>query len=359
MTSAPSTEVGVFEGSDAEWDEFVSAHREGRFCHRTAYLETVRAVYGFRPQRLALRRGGKLVGALAASACRSLLFGRKWVSVPFGEYGGFLVDDAAGADGTSRLVDLARRSAAAGRATALEANGVLGLPDSLAALFTRSAPYELAVLDLAPGPDHLIEKDFKYEVRKAIKKAERAGLTTREASDAETIERVFYPLWLGSMKRLGVPPHAPSYFLEMKARFGPDLTIEWTERDGRPVAALLGIRTGARVQIIATASRPEDWQDRPNDLAHWGFIRRACGIGARWFDFGSVRYEGQRHYKEKWAVTFAPAAHWILDLRAGARPKTFNSSSRTMERASQLWSKYVPDGVARWIGPTIRGALLR
>ncbi len=355
----PTAVVGPYDGSTQDWDAYVASHAEGRFCQLTAYLETVSAVYGFPPRRYAIRQNGRLSGVFAASACRSLLFGRKWVFVPYGEYGGFLLDSSAGEDAASRLLEASREAAMRERGTALEINGLLGLPQPLASTFAAAAPYELAMLDLSPGPERLLEKGFKYEVRKAIRKAERAGLTTREASDPDTVRQVFYPLWLDSMRRLGVPPHGPTYFLELKARFGSDLGIVWTERAGRPVAALLGIRCGPRVQVIATASRPEDWQDRPNDLAHWAYIQLACEAGVRWFDFGSVRYAGQRHYKEKWAVTFQPAAHWILDLRKGRLPKTFNSSSRAMDSASRVWRTMVPNAAARWMGPMIRRALLR
>jgi CelD/BcsL family acetyltransferase involved in cellulose biosynthesis len=351
--------VGPWEGSAAEWDAFVVSHPDARFCHLSGYLETVNAVYGFPARRFAVLRDGRISGVLAASACRSLVFGRKWVSVPYGEYGGFLLGPTLDSDVAGELLGAARGAAAAEGASVLEVNGILGLPEASASHFAAPVRYELAVLDLSPGAERLLAKEFKYEVRKAIRKAERAGLVTREASDPETIRRDFYPLWLRSMQRLGVPPHGPEYFLELKSRFGSDLAIEWTERGGQLVAALLGIRCGSRVQVIATASRPEDWEDRPNDLAHWGYIRRACDAGVRWFDFGSVRYEGQRHYKEKWAAVFTPAAHWILDLRASRVPKTFDSSSRTMELASRAWRKLVPESVATLLGPLVRKTLLR
>ena len=351
--------VGPFDGADREWNAFVAAHPEGRFCHRSEYLEAVHAAYGFPARRFAIRRDGRLLGVLAASACRSLLFGRKWVSVPYGEYGGFLIDPAAEAADVARLVEAAGDAARSERARHFELNGILGLSGAAAGAFVSAVPYEVAVLDLAPGPDFLLEKGFKYEVRKAIRKAERASLTTREASDPDTIRDVFYPLWLDNMRRLGAPPHAVEYFLELKERFGADFGIEWTERAGKPIAALAGIRSGPRVQVFATASRPDDWQDRPNDLAYWGYIRRACQAGARLFDFGSVRYEGQRHYKEKWAAAFHPAAHWMLPLWGERVATTFDSSSSTLETASKLWSAYVPAGVARRLGPAIRGLLLR
>lgn len=352
-------EAGPFQGPDDEWDAYVRAHPEGRFCHLSGYLEAVRASYGAVPHRFALRHDGRLCGVVAASAARTLLFGRKWVSLPYGEYGGFLVDadvpaDAARALGGA-LVGAARRAGA----RAVEVNGLLGLPDGVADDFEPAVRYELAMLDLSPGPEALFEKRFKYEVRKAVRKAESRGLVAREASDPDTLRDVFYPMFLASMHRLGVPPHGLRYFVELKARFGDDVRVLWAERDGRPLAGLFGVRTGPRVQVTVTVSTPEGWEDRPNDLAHWAFIKWACEIGARWFDFGSVRYEGQHHYKSKWAATFVPAAHWVAPLATHVKRATFDSSSGAMARASAVWKRTVPLGITAWLGPIVRRQLLR
>jgi hypothetical protein len=352
--------IGRFDGTRDEWDDYVRAHSEARFCHSTAYQLAVREGYGLEPIRFALRRSGRMCGVFGVAAGRSMIFGRKWISMPYGEYGGFLIDPDVPDQEARRFAEVVIEEARRSSVGCVEVNGILGLasdPDSQT--FRPAVGYEVAVLDLSPGPKALLEKTVTYEVRKAIRKAESRGLTAREASDRRTIREIFYPMHLDSMRRLGVPPHSQRYFLGLKAGFGEDMKIFWAERDGMVQAGLLGIRSGARVQIIATVSRPDGWEDRPNDLAHWAFISWACEQGVRWFDFGSVRYEGQRRFKKKWGVAFSPAAHWIAHLSGTRRVATFDSSSESLSLASRAWKAAVPLPATRWLGPLLRKQLLR
>jgi CelD/BcsL family acetyltransferase involved in cellulose biosynthesis len=359
MTVVNGYAAGVYDGPAEDWDAYVLRHPQGRFCHLTQYQRAVDASYGLRAVPFALRRGSQLCGILSISAGRSLLFGRKWISMPYGEYGGFLFDADVEPSQARRLVTAVIDQARKHAVRSIEINGLLGLPEGVEEYFAPSAGYESAVLDLSPGPAALLEKVFTYEVRKALRKAESRSLTAHEASDPDTLARVFYPLHLNSMHRLGVPPHAPQYFTALKAAFGEDMKIFWAEREGKRLAGLLGIRSGDRVQIFATVSTPDGWEDRPNDLAHWAFIRWACEAGVRWFDFGSVRYEGQRRFKKKWGVAFAPAAHWVAGLGAGTRAVTFDSTSESLSRASRIWKATIPIPVTRWLGPVLRKQLLR
>lgn len=359
MSAVDTYHAGRFHGEPEEWDRYVLAHPEGRFCHLTAYQQAVRGSYGLEATPFVLRRGGQLCGVLPVSAGRSVIFGRKWISMPYGEYGGFLLDPDVPEAEVGRFAGAVIEQARRASVRCIEINGILGLRNGSGDSFAASVGYEAAVLDLSPGPDALLEKTFTYEVRKALRKAESRGLTTREASDPQTLRDVFYPMHLDSMRRLGVPPHGPGYFSELKSAFGDDMKIFWAERDGVLQAGLLGIRSGPRVQIFATVSRPEGWEDRPNDLAHWAFICWACKEGARWFDFGSVRYEGQRRFKKKWGASFVPAAHWVADLSGGRATATFDSSSESLSRASRIWKAVVPTPATRWLGPILRRQLLR
>lgn len=346
-----------YDESNDAWDEYVRQHPEGRFCHLTAYQSTLRKSFSFHSHRFALWRDGRLCAVIPLCEGRSLLFSNKWVSMPYTEYGGFLADHDVPAQELAGLVAAVSRAASRASVRGLELNGLLGLQQN--ETFVPAVSYDAAVLDLGPGPDDLFKKVFAHEVRKAIRKAESRGLKTHEASDQDIIADLFYPMYLENMHRLGVPPLGLSYFTALRAGFGDDLRIFWAERDGQPVAGLLGIRSGSRVQITVTVSTPVSWEDRPNDLTHWAFVRWACEVGARWFDFGSVRYEGQRHYKKKWGAEFRPAAHWVANLGSRHLPVVFDSSSPTMSRASRLWKAGVPLRATPWLGPMIRRQLLR
>ena len=69
--------------------------------------------------------------------------------------------------------------------------------------------------------------------------------------------------------------------------------------DSTPIAGLLGFACGTRVNIINTVSDPDHWNLKANDLLHWEAIKRTAAAGHRFFDFGSVRYEGQSTVQEE------------------------------------------------------------
>ena len=106
-------------------------------------------------------------------------------------------------------------------------------------------------------------------------------------------------------------------------------------------------------------SRPAAWELRPNDLIHWEYIQWAHRQGFQRFDFGSIRYEGQLHYKKKWGCTIADHAYYYVRVDHAAGAETFDSSSPRMKRMSELWAKHMPPAAARMLGPAIRKNLIR
>lgn len=343
------------------WNAFVLGHAEARFCHLFEYGDVV-ACYGYRPIRLAFRKNGSIVAVLPAAAARSLFFGRKLVSQPFSEYGGLLVDPVLGVAETrdiARLLD--GYFQANGRFRVLEMHGNRGVPAEIRdELFVPQNRHHTAILALTKPADEIWKQVVDYSVRKGVNKARKEGLTAIEECSETVLRDRFYPLYLKSMKRLGVPPHSLAYYLRCHEHFGDAMKIFWAVRDGRFLAGLLGFTCGSRVNIVNTVSEPEAWKYSPNDLIHWEFIRWACENGFRYFDFGSVRYDGQRTFKKKWGTIFEDYAYYVICRDAVQEANaTFSSSSASMTRLSKIWSAYVPDAIARAAGPFARKHLIR
>ena len=347
----------------AAWDDFVLRHAEGRFCHLFKYSETVRC-YGYRPRRVAFtyrdaQRYGEIAALLPFTETSNYGYAHRLISQPFCEYGGVLLDPRLSGDEIKLLIETLQRYLAVAMPLAvLEIHGNLGVPPEQRELFVQRNPHLLALLPLDDGSDHLWKKTIKYETRKAVNQARRADVTVVQECNQDVIRQHFFPLYSASMKRLGVPPHNIQYYLDCERMLGERMQIFWAIKDSKRIAALLGFNSGVRTAIINTVSDPASWQYRPNDLLHWEYICSAIESGCAYFDFGSVRYEGQRLYKSKWGCTFIDQAYGF----ASARPqsvRTFNSSSSTMERLSHVWARYVPQSLADRLGPRIRQVLAR
>ena len=344
------------------WDAYVENHPESRFCQLYAY-RCLEDVYGYKPRYAAFRKGGRLVGVLPAFEVKSLLFGRRLVSQPFSEYGGLLLDRDLSGEDFREIIGYLTQIAESRGARALEMHGRQGIGpcDSEPYLIKRNAQ-SYAYLPLEKPLEEIWAKIITHQVRKAVQKAQRSNVEVVERSDPETIVRDFYPLYVSSMTRLGVPPHSIRYYARAKAAYGDRLRIFWAMHDGVPIAGLLGFACGKRINIINIVSDERHWEVRPNDLVHWEYIKWAHANGYQYFDFGSIRYEGQLHYKKKWGCVIDDHGYYFLRKNGDTQEKqaaTFDSSSPAMKRLSELWSKYVPRQVSCFIGPFLRKHLVR
>ncbi len=351
----------VADYPDAQsWDSYVENHPQGRYCHLFAY-RALEGVYGYKPHYFGFLRQDRLVGVLPMFEASSLLFGKRLVSQPFSEYGGFLVDDDWSEPEFRQALEAVEAFAAARGVSELELHGRQGLPagrwpEHLA----LSNAQHCAWLALDRPLEALYEQVVTHQVRKAVQKARREGVTAEEASDSETLRRRFFPLYVSSMKRLGTPSHGLRFYLAAKQAFGDKMRIVWAFSQGAPIAGLLGFSCGRRVNIINIVSDERYWELRPNDLVHWEYIEWAHRSGFRVFDFGSIRYEGQLKYKRKWGCTIEEHGYYFPRWNAGRNDYgTFDSSSSAMDRMSHLWAKFVPVPVARAAGPLLRRHLVR
>jgi lipid II:glycine glycyltransferase (peptidoglycan interpeptide bridge formation enzyme) len=344
------------------WDEYVLTHPEGRFCHLMGYKKVVERTYGYKAIYFAIEKDNRIVGIFPSFLCKSIFFGKKILSQPFSEYGGILAHELTQSD-YEKVFEALGETMSETKVNLIEIHGGFGIPENikekcLSPIFS----HHCALLRLDDKVDEIWKKRISYEARKAVRKAERNGVICYEKVDADMITNKFYPLFLACMKRLGVPPHPVAYYVECYEHLKDYLKIFWAEYEGKIIAALLGFAVGKGIHIINTVSDEKHWEKRPNDLCHWNFIKWGGENRYEYFDLGSVRYEGQRRYKEKWGAKLKEYAHYLLITDSGKRKvkfKTFDSSSKSMGFLSSVWHKFVPLKVSKFLGPKVRKQLAR
>lgn len=341
------------------WDGFIENQPEARFSHLSSYGGVVDC-YGYTPRNICFLKGDEIIAALPAVQASSLIFGRRWISQPFSEYGGILISDTATEEEVNTILSLLKDYAAK-KGIEIEMHGNYGVPEAIRQTAFQSAnEHAIAFLDIRDEADNIWKNVISYEARKAVNKATRAGIKIVDKCTSELIRDSFYPLYLQSMKRLGAPPHSIDYYLNSQRLYKDKMIILWAVLDDTKIAALLGFACGKRISIINIVSDPAFWNHRPNDLLHWQFICKAIQEGYEFFDFGSVRYGGQEHFKKKWGCQMTPYAYYFLSKQAdSSAPRTFNSSSAFMKKSADLWNKHVPIGVTAVLGPIIRKHLTR
>ena len=346
----------LHSGNRQEWDNFVNSHPEGRFSQLAGYKDVVEKTFNYKPSYWLFRgKGRKVKAVFPLFIKKSWLLGNKIVSQPFCEYGGPLGSNLTEEDAVlvrSRLHALLEEH----RVPFLEVHGGLGLPqDSMKSLLLEKPLHQYAVLRLTSS-DEVWDKKLDRMVRKAVRKSQRSELECTQQTNEKTIKETFYPLYLCSMKKFGTPPHPLSFFLYC-LQYLPEYMKLFTVRyQDETIAALLGFVTGKRVHIIITASNEKHWDKRPNDLAHWEFVKWACDNGYEYFDFGPVRYAGQRQFKEKWGVDLFDYSYFYLSRQGNELPQIDAYSGRAKFLAS-LWRRLVPLPLTGIVGPWFRKQL--
>jgi hypothetical protein len=154
------------------------------------------------------REEGRIRAVFPSFFHGACITGKKLISQPFSEYGGILfAPDAEPAERRAILSGLplvVEKSREKERLAYLEIRGFPDLGEGEAELFQKIRLYERAVLPLDPALKLWDRVD--YSVRKNVRRARSSGLELRPLKTPEDIRRVFYPLHLRSLKRLGSPP---------------------------------------------------------------------------------------------------------------------------------------------------------
>jgi hypothetical protein len=343
-----------------KWDGFVQNNAESRYCHLYHYGYATE-IYGFQPKHFCFLKDEDVVGVLPAVYVRSSFFGRKLVSQPFSEYGGLLLAPTLTSDEIGEIIQLLTSFLAQYKIPCIEMHGCNAVAHEYCAkYFDLRNPHKHAYLELNQPVEQIWKSVVQYQVRKAVNKAQHSGMIVEQRCDEQIIAELFFPLYLQSMKRLGIPPHSVKYYIRCYRYFPDKMKIFWALRKGKAIAGLLGFTCGQRVNIVNTVSDPAYWQYRPNDLLHWEFVKWAHEEGYQYFDFGSVRYEGQLRYKEKWGCTIRDHGYYLLTAGGDRRRVvTFDSSSRLMSNFATIWSTCIPYRLGKTLGPIIRKHLVR
>ncbi len=337
MSVAGDIDVAPFDGNDDAWDDFVRAVPGSAFFHRAGWRRVLQREFGFVSYDLVARRAGRTVGVLPLSAIgprRRPVF----LSQPFAvEAGVCAVDDEAATALAEQAATLAREHGAA----------FVELRDSFVGAGFVPWLGEQAVFRAAlPAADEDHWHALPRRRRNAIRKARAAGLCA-VAGDVESL----HDLYARSVRKLGSPVFAPSYFLRLQQEFADDCVIVRIERGGKPIAAVLSfVHQGVLLPYYA-GSHAEATSVAAHDFMYWELMCLARRRGLYGFDFGRSRVgSGAYAYKCLWGFEPTPLRYRrrgaALPLPAGRG----DGAGAPWARLRRLW-RHVPLPLTKWLGP--------
>lgn len=339
--SSLAVSVRPFRIDDAgRWDEFVQACAAGTFFHLSPWKRVIERAFGHRTHYLLAERGGLVTGVLPLTHVRSALFGSSLISNAFAVYGG-----PAAADEESR------RALDAEAARLMEALGVPVLEMRSATdrtgWDTKSGLYATFRKPILPT----VEANLKAVPRKQramIRKGIKNGLRSEIDVDVGRLHRIYAE----SVRNLGTPVFAKSYFRILIEEFSECCDIVTITGSGQAVAAVLNFYFRDEVLPFYGGGVHAARELAANDFMYWEVMRRACERGCRVFDFGrSKTGTGAYAFKHNWGFEPTPLDYQYR-LAAGRKAPELNPLNPKFRLLVAGW-KRLPLPLATRLGPLI------
>ncbi len=293
-----SNQLIKLDSTDPRWMSFAESSSQANVFHHPAWMNLLAECYGYKPFILALQENEDQIGAgLALMEVKSVLSGKRWVSLPFSDYFIPVYKDDEAANRLSReLADYYQEA----KIPKVEIRWKIPANPSI----QYGSEFYLHRLTLDRDPE-VVEKKLHRTQRQNIHTAEKNGVEIEVGRQLEHV-REFYRLHCITRRRQGVPVQ-PWHFFELifKRLIDNDLGfVLLAHAQGQCLAAGLFLHWG-KTLTYKYASSSENLQNlRPNHLLTWSAIRWGCENGFSIFDFGrtDVSNEGLRTYKSRWGV---------------------------------------------------------
>jgi CelD/BcsL family acetyltransferase involved in cellulose biosynthesis len=324
-----------------EWFAFVEAHPDSTIFHHPAWAGLIAECYGYRPFVITVTdKSGEIAAALPMMELRSLLQGKRWISLPFSDYCPPLLRDGVSLSLLAQaLIGLRREHGVPSvevRSSLQQEHGV-----------HLSTPYVIHSLHLQTDPTVVFD-GFDRKFRQYPRKAEREGLTARASSTREDID-IFYAIHLKTRVKLGVPVQPKRFFDLLWHRMiakGLGIVIIVKEGSGIPISGAIVLRYRQNAMIKFSGSDPAYLYTRCHYFTFWKCIEWACMNGVSVFDFGrtEVPEVGLRKFKDGWGAKEEPLTYSTIS-RAAPR----QSSGRSTKLIRGL-IQHSPPLVCRAIG---------
>lgn len=335
--------VGLDPRDDPRWQRLLERRGSSLFSS-PAWISAVAESYEFAPEAfVALDDRGEPTAGLAFCRIRDAL-GERIVSFPFSDYCDPLVEDRPTWD------QLVQRLSEAGCPITLRClQNPLPPTDGRFSLVKAPRWHRI---DLRPGTEALWG-GLDEGARRAIRKAQKNGVTIRFTDDEATL-RTFFRMHLEVRKykyRLLAQPYG--FFENIWRRFivPGHGTIAAALHDGQMVGAIFFVEFGDTLYYKFNASSRTHLELRVNDLMLWASIQYAQGRGKAFMDLGlsDADQEGLIRYKRKYAREERTIS-FLRYLPAGAPEPNGQFGAVLGQLTALLTEETVPDPISAQAG---------
>ncbi len=329
-------------GDEPAWERFVLNHPKASIFHQLGWKRVMEKTYGYRSQYFVAERNGQLTGISPSFFISGWVTGRCLISLPFAVYGGVCADDL---ESEQALLNQLEQLAISERVEYLELrnrNGHL-LPGYHANL--RYATFTLPLVEDSKAIFNAFPKDIRYMIRKA----EKAGLTSRRGLDQ--IES-FYRLLTDNLRRLGTPAFPRALFEHFISEYPGQVDLMLVYANSEPVAGSLSFFFRDSMQPYYVGATEVAKTVAANNFLWWEMIKYAAETGHTTFDFGRSKIgSGNFDFKKKWKPQIETLGYQVRLIERETVPN-FSPTNPKFELATRVWRR-LPLGLTRVIGPHV------
>jgi GNAT acetyltransferase-like protein len=332
--------------TDPRWEALIGTLPGSLIYQHPAWLGILEEAFRYKPVHLACVNGnGQLEGILPLYYLQGILTGRRYSSLPRTPVAGPLAfNDQALSALIRAALERVRDEHGAQLQLKVTSNKLEGLVEGVVGMPWR----ETYLLKLPESPEflHIGNNRNHSRIKWAVNKAARLGVQVCPATTEREL-RLWYELYLETMRRHAVPPR-PYYFFEILwKRLQPRglmrllLAKHYEAGCGRLLAGSLFLMFGQTVMYAFAGWRREDLSLRPNDAIHWRAIHDACDEGFRYYDFGEVVKDNQglAEFKSKWGAEPQWLYRYYYPTPRELEISILDSTSRARQFMSDAWRR--------------------
>ena len=285
-----------------QWDREVLGHPKVSVFHESSWIRVLADCYGHSPLCLRLCHGQETLALVPLVEVKSLLKGKRGVSVPFADFGGALTS-AQGAG--QELVGVLESLAGERSWRHLELREEINRGTSGDGVEPSYVGHRLALDPEEQGQFGRLSS----AAQRSVRKARAAGLSHVITCSWDGV-RKFYDLHAMTRRRLGSPPQPLEFFRLLHSHLisaGKGF-VSLVGAADQPVAGAIFLHCASNAVFKFGASDSSALADRPNHLAIWEGIQelRRRGVGELQFGRTTPAQEGLRRFKKSWGATEFP-----------------------------------------------------
>jgi len=342
------------------WNKFVTGNPHSHVYHLWEWGDVLCKTYKYERKYVTVRKGEDVLGVFPCLYVKSLIFGKRLISLPFVEYAGPLLKNDLDSLRTklvlTQLSDYLEKLLKKLKAEYTE----IRQPHQFLSPLLSSIGFKALQrhvtfrIDLTKEESELW-RDMNKKCRNSLRKAMKIGLRIEEV-DSDGLEK-YYDLYLDAQKRLGSPPHSFDFFRHLYDAFmsAGFLWMTLAIYDDRPIAGVMVFCFRDKLYWFGNVVDRKYSSLNPTNLLLWHTIQRGIESNFSVFDLGQTRKEdrGIYHFKSGWGGSEIVLEDFVLSSKNVELP---NPSEKKYVFLSRMWSM-MPKALARKIGPRLIGGI--